>query len=305
MPVTIISVFDSSWSKAGALRWMGQRSWTCSSEVGTSMDSPRVLNTWPLTTSPTGTLMGSPVSRTSAPRIMPSWGARLTVRTRLSPRCWATSRVTVLVSPPRATSVCRALFSGGRAPTGNSTSTTGPVTRAMRPVAVPGSAVPSTVAVTLLLTSRAGTSEGVGAADDLADLVGDLRLAGLVGLAGQGLDKLLGVIGRRLHRVAPRGLLRGGRLQEREIDPVRHVLGQQLVQRLVGGGLELVQRLRTLLGLQHLGIDLLHLQRKRPVRRRVLGEHGDELGGDDVDLVHAVLGLGVLGEPLDESLADF
>ena len=51
------------------------------------------LNTLPLVTSPTGTVMGPPVSRTSWPRTMPSVGLSEMARTRSSPRCWATSRV--------------------------------------------------------------------------------------------------------------------------------------------------------------------------------------------------------------------
>src|SRR5699024_332260 len=129
----------------------------------------------------------------------------------------------------------------GREPTGNSTSTTGPVTRAIRPVAVaPAAAVPSTVAVTFLLTSGAGTR--VGAAGNLTDLVGDLGLTRLVGQTGQVLGEFLGVVRGGLHRGPPGRLLGGGRLQEGEVDPVDHVLRQQLVQDLLRRGLELVQR---------------------------------------------------------------
>ena len=59
MPVSNIVVLDSSWSKAGALRWMGQRSVT--SNVSPSLrlrTSPVTLKTWPLVMSPTGTLIG-------------------------------------------------------------------------------------------------------------------------------------------------------------------------------------------------------------------------------------------------------
>src|SRR5690625_1179802 len=153
----------------------------------------------------------------------------------------------------------------GREPTGNSTSTTGPVTRAIRPVAVaPASAVPSTVAVTFLLTSGAGTSERVGAADNLTDLVGDLGLTRLVGQTGQVLGEFLGVVRGGLHRGPPGRLLGGGRLQEGEVDPVDHVLRQQLVQDLLRRGLELVQRksLAAVCLLQFLLADLFDLQRQ-------------------------------------------
>ena len=67
MPVSNISVFDSSWSKVGALRWMGQRSVTSSvSPSSTFRHSPRVLNTLPLVTSPTGTVMAAGVGHLGA-----------------------------------------------------------------------------------------------------------------------------------------------------------------------------------------------------------------------------------------------
>src|SRR5580700_8795609 len=60
MPVTNISVFDSSWSSGGAGRWIGQRSVMLRLALGTSSGSPSTLNTWPLVTSPTGTEIGAP-----------------------------------------------------------------------------------------------------------------------------------------------------------------------------------------------------------------------------------------------------
>src|SRR6516164_3007928 len=95
----------------------------------------------------------------------------------------------------------------------NSTSTTGPMTRATRPVpaaASPLSAGPpwpvlSTVAVMCSsLTRCARGGQRAGAADDLADFLGDLGLPCVVGLTGQRLDQIVGVVGGRLHR-APAG----------------------------------------------------------------------------------------------------
>ena len=54
---------------------------------------PETSKTCPLVTSPTGTLIGPPVSVTVAPRTRPSVGFRATVRTVESPRCCSTSRV--------------------------------------------------------------------------------------------------------------------------------------------------------------------------------------------------------------------
>ena len=55
------------------------------------------LNTWPSTPSPTGIVMPCPRLRTTVPRRRPSVGFRQMTRTRLSPICWATSAVIVIV----------------------------------------------------------------------------------------------------------------------------------------------------------------------------------------------------------------
>src|SRR5271156_2377942 len=98
------------------------------------MQRPSASNTWPLTPSPTGTEIESPVLNTSTPRTSPSVGCIEMVRTRLSPRCSATSSVNVFASALNVTSACRALNSPGTEPRGNSTSTTGPVIRTTRPL---------------------------------------------------------------------------------------------------------------------------------------------------------------------------
>src|ERR1700733_7952019 len=99
---------------------------------------------------------------------------------------------------------------------GNSTSTTGPVTRATRPVpaaASPLSGVFSSVAVMCSsLTRSARAGQRIGAADDLADFLGDLGLPCVVRLTGQRLDQIVRVVGGRLHGAAPRGPLGRGRL---------------------------------------------------------------------------------------------
>src|ERR1700756_4977556 len=101
----------------------------------------------------------------------------------------------------------------------NSTSTTGPMTRATRPVPAavsPLSASFSTVAVmSSSLTRCARGGQRAGAADDLADFLGDLGLPRVIRLTGQRLDQIVRVIGGRLHRAPTRGQLRRGRLQAR------------------------------------------------------------------------------------------
>ena len=96
--------------------------------------SPVALNTWPLVMSPTGTVIDSPVSITLAPRTRPSVDCIEIARTMPSPMCRATSRISFLVSPPSSSSTSSLLYISGIASVGNSTSTTGPVTRATRPV---------------------------------------------------------------------------------------------------------------------------------------------------------------------------
>src|SRR4249919_1526155 len=115
----------------------------------------------------------------------------------------------------------------------NSTSTTGPVTRATWPTSAAPSRPPpvaefSVVAVicpSLAPCERLG--QRVGAPDDLADFLGDLGLPGLVGLAGELLEQVVGVVGGRLHGPPPGRDLRGGGLQQRVVDPALHVPRQQ------------------------------------------------------------------------------
>src|SRR3954451_19575924 len=100
-------------------------------------------------------------------------------------------------------------------------STIGPMTRATRPTpgVSAGLAVSSTVVAVMsglasFVRSGApagavscgrcsGGSECVGARHDLADLLGDLTLAGLVGQPRVHADEVLGVLGRGVHRALP------------------------------------------------------------------------------------------------------
>src|SRR3990170_4384584 len=73
MPVSNIVVFGSSWSKAGALRWMPHRSSTSNFSPSSRLrTSPVALKTLPSVASPTGTEIGPPVSVTGEPRTTPS-----------------------------------------------------------------------------------------------------------------------------------------------------------------------------------------------------------------------------------------
>src|SRR4051794_1538940 len=292
MPVSNISVFDSSWSNGGGSRWIGHRSLMSSSEALTSNGSPRALKTWPLGTSPTGTMIGPPVFCTSAPLTRPSVGCSAIARTMSSPMCWATSRVSVFDSSPRAISVVRAWFSSGMVCRPNSTSTTGPITRTTRPVALlaaPCSSVFSSTAVISLITPCCG--EGIGTTDDLADFLGDLRLTSLVRQPGVGPDQVRRVVARRLHRPpARRGLRRRG-LQQGGKDPRADVARQQRGHQTGRFRLELVLR-RRLLAVVLLVPVLRRLVPCRVHRRdlergRRLAHRVDEPGVNDPQLVDA------------------
>src|SRR5688572_14572607 len=248
MPVSNISVLDSSWSNAGALRWIPQRSLTSSFSPSSRLrHSPRVLNTRPSVASPTGTVIGPPVSVTWAPRTSPSVGCREMARTMPSPMCWATSSERVLVSPRTVSSVSSRLYISGIESDGNSMSTTGPMTRAIRPVlpAPDWVWVSSAVAVIVfslthgvrcclryggLVGGGVGVGQRVHGTGDLADLLGDAGLAVLVGVLGVLLDQFFGVVGRGLHRLLAGGQLGRRGLEQREEDAALDVLGQQLVE---------------------------------------------------------------------------
>jgi hypothetical protein len=131
---TSISVVWSS--NAGGARWIGSILSALTSPLP-SIAWPSTSNTRPRVTSPTGTVIGAPVSRTSVPRARPSVVVIATARTQLLPRCCWTSH-TSGVSPSRRIST--ALRIEGSCPAGNSMSTTGPVIWITRPFAA-GAAV--------------------------------------------------------------------------------------------------------------------------------------------------------------------
>src|SRR5918993_631107 len=129
---------------------------------------------------------------------------------------------------------------------GNSMSTTGPVTRAMRPTApATGAAAAGAVAVSVMFLSlRKGLLGGrqcVSAAHDLGNLLGDLGLARVVRKARVVGDELVGIVARRLHRLL-RGCVLGRRgLEHRVVDAALDVDGQEAVEHRVAdllGGVE-------------------------------------------------------------------
>jgi len=113
MPVSSIWVLGSSVSNFGAGRWIGQRSAISMVEMSSFRHSPVTFHTRPLVTSPTGTEIGAPVSRTLVPRRMPSVGLSEMARTMLSPTCSATSAVIVREASPASMSIRRAFRMSG------------------------------------------------------------------------------------------------------------------------------------------------------------------------------------------------
>ena len=97
-PVSKTSTSVVCWSNAGAARWIGRLTSVTTGPLP-SIGSPRTLNTRFRVSSPTGTVIGAPVSRTAAPRASPSVVVMATERTQLLPRCCWTSQVSGSPSP--------------------------------------------------------------------------------------------------------------------------------------------------------------------------------------------------------------
>src|SRR5690625_122327 len=325
MPVSNIEVFDSSWSKFGAWRWIGHRSVTSSCSSGLFRGDPTTSNTVPRVASPTGTEMAAPVSWTACPRTTPSVGFRAIPRTMPSPRCCAVSRVRVEASRPDPVSeisMVRALYSSGMAPGGNSMSITAPVTRATRPVARWAGASEAWVWAGVVMCpyspwvgprgraakfsafGAAGSGKGVGAAHDLGDLLGDLRLTCGVRQPGELVDLGLRVVGGGLHRPLAGGMLGGHRLQQDVDDPCLYVARDQLLEHRVGIRGEGIQgECRS--GLGGLGLD--QAQRDQARRARLLHEPRLEAVAHDEQLVDVpvqVFGQQLLGDDCGDLAAE-
>ena len=115
-------------SKSGAGWWI-ERCSDASTGPFSSTGSPMTLRMRPSVASPTGTVIGAPVSVTRSPRTRPSVESIAIARTVLSPRCCATSstsRAPLFV-------VSSALRIAGRSPS-NCTSTTAPITCVILPL---------------------------------------------------------------------------------------------------------------------------------------------------------------------------
>ena len=94
MPVSKTCDSVSIWSKAGGWRWIGSICLDLTAPLP-SIGWPSTSNTRPSVASPTGTVIGPPVSVASRPRDRPSVVDMATVRTQLLPRCCCTSTTSV------------------------------------------------------------------------------------------------------------------------------------------------------------------------------------------------------------------
>src|ERR671934_1301382 len=226
MPVSNISVVGVRFSTFGASRGIGQRSLT-SIASPSSIVSPRRLKMRPRVTSPTGTVIGPPVSVTSAPRARPSVVSIATARTRSSPRCCCTSQTSTC---PLFSTVIAWLISGSSS--GKTASMTTPWISSMRPV------------FCLLSVAAIGlrSHQRFGAGDNFHDLLGDLRLAGTVHLEREVLDDLAGVLRGVAHGGHARAQLGGGRLEQCPVERDLDVVGDEALEDLLGPGLVLDER---------------------------------------------------------------
>src|SRR4029078_5721210 len=157
----------------------------------------------PRVASPTGTVIGPPVSTARVPRARPSVVVMATDPTKLCPSCWATSQ-TSGSSPSR--SISTAFRMAGSSPAGNSMSTTGPVIWMTCPTLAGG-------ALAMSFSSSWERSARSRAGCDLDHLAGDVGLADLVVRQREVVDQLLGILGRALHLDHPARILRHSRPQ--------------------------------------------------------------------------------------------
>src|SRR5690606_32618371 len=239
------------------------------------------------------------------------------VRTMFSPRCWATSRSRRNGSQVRWSVfwVSRAFRIAGSGPS-NSTSTTAPMTWAMRPRASPAATAGAALfaafgaaalraagflagvfAAIAMMSGPSSVCRGLerfGAGDDFDQLGGDLGLTRAVVLQGQGVDQLTGVAG---------GVVHGAHLGAEEPGLVFVQGGQDLggdvarqegLENLLLGGLVLVDRAAQVdrggVALDHRGDQLAGRGDLADHRLEAAVEQGHHVGGAGFELLGDQLG---------------
>src|SRR4051794_15295226 len=302
MPVSNISAVGVSCSTVGAGRWIGQRVSTSSSSPW-SIVSPSRLKMRPSVTSPTGTVIGPPVSMTSIPRARPSVVSMATQRTRSSPRCCCTSRTRCVPVPEEMPSASSGLSSRSissaelisGSSSGKRTSRTTPLISSMRPTLRP----PSVSCWVCSCVAAIGFSlrERLSARDGFHDLLRDRGLALAVHLQGVVLDEVSGVLGGVAHGGHARAQLGRRRLEQRPVERDLDVGGDEPREDLLRVGLVLDERgvagvLMLLALLLALAEDRRLLQRQQRLVADLLGERGDVAVVDDLDPVDVAVDVG-------------
>ncbi len=152
-------------------------------------------------------------------------------------------------------------------------------------------------------------AQGLGAADDLEDLLRDLRLPHPVHLQRQAVDHVAGVLGGAAHRRHPGAVLRRRGLEQRPVHGKVDVLLEEELERLLG--IRLVDPLGALVRLGELGVggllglgdplaeDLGLLQRQQRLAPHVLRQRRDVAVVDQLDPVDLLVDVGG-----DEPVAD-
>src|SRR5665213_3289505 len=257
-----------------------------------STGSPITFMMRPSVPTPTGTMIGLPVSLTSWPRTRPSVVSMAMVRTVDSPRCWATSSTSRL--PPFLVSI--AFKMAGKCPS-NCTSTTAPMTCVMRPVWLADVAM-KTLSFEFYLKRPLRLSDRLGAGDDFNQLLGDHRLPGSIVDQRLLANHVAGVAGGIVHRAHLGAVERGVVFQQRAEDLHRQIARQQAGQNLVFFRLIFVRRRRAGIrgpGFDHQRNDLLRSRNLRDHRleARIEQRADIELAGLEAsdDLVRNVLGV--------------
>src|SRR5216683_7197315 len=246
-----------------------------------STGSPVTFISRPSVSSPTGTVIGAPVSITSIPRTRPSVESIEMHRTMLSPRCCATSSTRLNGRSSIDGLVTRsALRIDGSEPLENSTSMTLPKIWLIRPVdcSLIAASFPAGVCLRSLYARRrlltlsaprglvcsAGelgsaalrqvtavllAAQGFGAADDIHQLPRDSRLARTVHFERQPRDHVRCIVGCTVHRGHARPKLARFGLEQRMEHRVLDVAAQHHGDEFRGARLDEVIGLNEVIGL--------------------------------------------------------
>src|SRR5579884_2463374 len=258
IPVSRISTVPDWSISGGGSRWIGAVS--LKSPFWPSIGWPVTLNMRPSVASPTGTLIGAPVSVTSAPRSNPSVELRAIARTLDSLRCCATSNVNS--TSPYLT--FRALNMAGKLSVLNCTSTTTPTIWVI---------LPFLAKVCLILAIQ-----GLRTTCYFCKLLRDCSLPGRIKLQSVIINQIVGVVGGVFGGQHAHGVLAGLAFQHRLPDLSFNQTGRDLFHHRFHIRLKVT-------GYRHRLISCRHRRRQKLLFYGHLGNRRFELGEDDADFV--------------------